>query len=435
MKSTAFFQFRKTRLTVICVFSLLLIALNTSGALAEQQGTTALSSNSGKSLNAITPNDTIEANDGVANDGFAVAISVWGHRVLVGAEGQDEVADSAGAAYIYEFNGVSWDQVDKLTADDGASYDYFGGAVALWGDVAMVGARGDDGLTGAVYVFNYNGVDWVQVDKLTASDAASGDMFGNAISLKGNRLLVGAPRDDDNAYNSGAVYIFEYDGMDWNEQPKLLPDGAVFEELFGSAVSLDGDRALVGAYNGKNPSNARSGIAYVFHFDGINWIQKGKMFASDGAETDYFGFSVSLSGDRALIGSHGHGFYTGAAYLYTYDGNNWGQELKLTSNNAELDDYFGTSVSLNHDRALIGATRGDNDNMVDSGSAYVFDYNDGNWVQALRLFDNTGAVNDVFGFAVGLTNSWLIAGSPGTNSSKGIVHIYLDDPVYQDGFD
>ena len=102
---------------------------------------------------------------------------------------------------------------DTIIADDGVADDYFGGSVSLSGNRAMVGARGDNSLTGAVYVFEFNGTNWIQVDKLTADDEASGDEFGNSISLQGDRVLIGSPRDDDNAFNSGAVYLFEFDGM------------------------------------------------------------------------------------------------------------------------------------------------------------------------------------------------------------------------------
>ena len=210
----------------------------------------------------------------------------------------------------------------------------------------------------------------------------------------------------------------------------------MFEEFFGSAVSLEGSRALIGAYNGVNGSNARTGTAYVFHFNGSSWNQAGKFIPSDGTATNYFGYAVSISGNNALIGAHGNGANTGAVYLYSYDGNNWGQEIKLTGNDSELEDAFGISVKLNGNRALIGAYRGDNLNNVDSGAAYVFDFIGSSWVQSLKLSNDTnGAANDFFGRSVGLTNSWVLAAATGGNSSKGIVHIYLDDPVYMDGFE
>ncbi|KAA3649812.1 MAG: hypothetical protein DWP95_01825 [Proteobacteria bacterium] len=393
-------------------------------------------SDSRQQLKAIIANDTIIADDGAADDYFGGSVSVSGTRALVGAEGNDEIGNYAGAAYVYEFNGTDWSQMDKLTANDGAAYDYFGGAVSLSGNTAMVGARGENSLTGAVYIFEFNGLNWVQIDKLTANDAASGDEFGSSISLQGDRVLIGAPRDDDNAYNSGTVYIFEFNGLSWNQAGKLLPDNTVFEELFGSAVSLDNNRALVGASNGVNSSNVRTGTAYVFHFNGSSWNQAGKFRPSDGTATNYFGFSVSLSGDYALVGAHGHGFYTGAAYLYYYDGNSWGQEVKLTGDDSELEDAFGISVSLNANRALIGAYRGDNLSQVDSGAIYIFDFNGIIWAQSLKLSNNTnGAANDFFGRSVSLSNSWVLSGATGGNGTKGIVHIYLDDPVYMDGFE
>lgn len=302
----------------------------------------------------------------------------------------------------------------------------------------MVSARGDDGLTGAVYVYDFDGKDWIQSDKLTADDAASGDEFGVSINLVDDRVVIGSSRDDDNAFNSGGVYVFELDPMSetWSQAAKILPDGTVFEEFFGSAVSLNGDRILVGAYNATNPAqgNVRTGSAYVFDYDGTNWNQTDKLYADDGTANSLFGFAVSLWGDNALVGSHGNQFNTGAAYMFTFNGSSWEQVTKLVSDDAELEDAIGISVSMRGDRALLGAYRGNNSSEVDSGAAYVFDYDGTTWVQGTTMTDNGGANNDFFGRSVSLTNSWLLAGATGDNDNKGEVHIYLDDPVYADGF-
>jgi len=159
----------------------------------------------------------------------------------------------------------SWNEVAKLTASDGAAHDYFGTSVSLSGNRALVGAYQDDDNgsdSGSAYVFEWNGSAWTQVAKLTASDGAASDYFGHSVSLSGNRALVGAYRDDDNGTDSGSAYVFEWDGSAWTQVAKLTAsDGAAYER-FGYSVSLSGDRALVGAYL-DDDNGSFSGSAYV----------------------------------------------------------------------------------------------------------------------------------------------------------------------------
>jgi hypothetical protein len=383
----------------------------------------------------ITFNIALSDPNAAAFDFYGGAVSVHGDWALVGAESNRDVVSGAGAVFVYQYVDEVWTEVDELNASDASNFGLFGGSVSLWGNTAMIGARGDDGQKGAVYVFEWSGAQWLEVDKLVASDATAGDQFGYSVSLQGDRLLVGTPRDDDNAFNSGTAYVFEYDGNDWLEIDKLTPDGAVFEELFGSAVSLDGDRVLVGAYNGTNPGSTRTGTAYFFEWDGLDWNQTGKFNAADGAANDLFGFAVSLSGDHALVGAHGDDINTGAVYVYTHNGASWGGGLKLNAADAEMEDAFGISVNLKGNRALIGAYRADNLSNVDTGAAYVFEFDGVNWNEENKLFNNSGANNNFLGRAVAQTTSWLLIGADGVNGNTGQVRVYLDDPVYQGSFD
>ena len=116
------------------------------------------------------------------------------------------------AVYVFRFDGTSWSQEAKLTASDAKPKDEFGFSVAIDGDRIVVGARlGDDGAkdTGAAYVFARTGTVWSEDLKLSASDGAKGDFFGEAVSVFGSTVLVGAPRDDDAGVSSGSVYVYE----------------------------------------------------------------------------------------------------------------------------------------------------------------------------------------------------------------------------------
>ncbi len=272
---------------------------------------------------------------------------------------------------------ATFSEEQKLTASDADAFDQFGNAVALSGDRAIVGALGNDdaGLnSGAAYVFAFDGSTWTEEQKLTASDADAEDLFGNAVALSGDRALIGAGLNDDAGSGSGAAYVFAFDGSTWTEEQKLTASDANAEDLFGASVAISGDHALVGATS-DDDGGFNSGAAYVFAFDGSIWAEEQKLTASDADAGDQFGQSVSLSGDRALVGAIGDGdagSFSGAAYVFAFDGSTWAEEQKLTASDADEFAQFGFSVSLSGDRALVGAI-GDDDAASGSGAAYVFE--------------------------------------------------------------
>lgn len=202
----------------------------------------------------------------------------------------------------------------KLLPTDGAADDLFGRSVSVSGNVALVGSRSDDDngdFSGSAYVFRFNGSTWVQEAKLTASDGVEGDGFGLSVSVSGELALIGASFVDDNGLNSGAAYVFRYDGGSWIEEQKLLASDGLNIDMFGDSVSLSGNTAVVGAHN--------RGRAYVFRYDGNTWVEEFKLSSPDCPATDEFGASVSIFGDTILVGANGddeNGFHSGAAFLF-----------------------------------------------------------------------------------------------------------------------
>ena len=176
--------------------------------------------------------------------------------------------------------------------------------------------------------------------------------------------------------NRGSAYIFTRSGTTWTEQQKLTASDSAAEDYFGSSAALDGDTALVGA----DHDNSKSGSAYIFTRSGTTWTQLQKLTASDGVGSDYFGHSIALDGDTALVGAYGDDSRRGSAYIFTRSGGAWSQQQKLTLSDGEALDYFGISAALNGDTALVGAT-GDDDRVIDSGSAGIFTRSGGVWTQ------------------------------------------------------
>ena len=343
-------------------------------------------------------------------DNFGWSVSLDGDRALVGAYRDDEAGANAGAAYVFAYDagqppGRQWSQEAKLIASDAAPGDRLGESVSLSGDRALVGAA-DHEPAGAAYVFVYDagqppGQQWVEEAKLTGD----GLVVGNAVALNGDRALVSA--------SLGVALVFQRDDGGWTPEAELTADDGSPGLGFGSSLALDGGRALVGA------QAFVGGAAYVFAFDGAGWGQEAKLTAAAPAEPWQFGRSVALSGDRALVGSRldesPPAFINGAAYVYAFDGTSWRQEAQLTPNDSAPFDLFGYSVSLSGERALIGAPTETDDpsdpNANEPGSAYVFALADGAWTQRAKLTPGDGAARDEFGVAVSLSGDRALVGA------------------------
>ena len=212
---------------------------------------------------------------------------------------------TAGARYPVVID-PTWSEQQKLTASDAAWNDDFGTSVALSGDTAVVGAPFDDdagSASGSAYVFVRSGTRWSQQQKLTASDAAPNDDFGLAVALSGDTAVVGAIGDDDAGRDSGAAYVFVRSGTRWSQQQKLTASDAASNDLFGISVAVSGDTAVVGAY-ADDDAGGDSGAAYVFVRSGTRWSEQQKLTASDAAAGIRFGNSVAVSGDTAVVGAY-----------------------------------------------------------------------------------------------------------------------------------
>ena len=220
-----------------------------SGALGTESGAVYVFRDSG---GAWLEEAKLLAGDGQAGDQFGKGLAISGERILVGAYGDGDAGADSGSAYVFRDDAGTWVQEAKLTASDAASNALFGSEVALEDDVAVVAARGADGL-GAAYVFRRSGTVWMQEQKLAASSPYAGAEFGDAIALLGDRILIGARMDDSAAPDGGAAYLFEFDGVLWIETEKFTLADAALNDLFGSAVALSGHYAMVGAEWGDDP--------------------------------------------------------------------------------------------------------------------------------------------------------------------------------------
>ncbi len=258
----------------------------------------------------------------------------------------------------------------KLTASDAASENFFGFSVAVSGSTAVVGAYAKNSGTGAAYVFVRSGSTWTQQAELTASDAVSGDVFGHSVAVSGSTVVVGAQNKNSTA---GAAYVFVRSGSTWTQQAELTASDAASGDLFGFSVAVSGSIVVVGA----PIKNSDRGAAYVFGQSGSTWTQQQELTASDAASCDHFGWSVSASGSTAVVGAPCKNSGTGAAYVFVQSGSTWTQQAELTASDAVSYEDFGDSVAVSGSTVVVGA-EGKNSG---TGAAYVFVQSGSTWTQ------------------------------------------------------
>ncbi len=383
----------------------------------------------------------LTASDAAAEAYFGYSIAVSGYVAVVGAPRDDnDNGVEAGAAYVFRFNPFlqMWYEEAKLLAYDGDAYDRFGDAVAVDGETIVIGAYWDDDQgtdSGSAYVFQFDGTDWIpDVEKLLADDGESGDHFGSAISVSGERLLIAAEYDGDNGYHSGSAYIFGPDGDGWVQQAKLLATDGDVNDVFGVSVAIEDDTAIIAAYNDDNENGDDAGSVYVFRYSEMaSWGQVDKLMASDGSTGDVFGVSVSLYGEYLVIGAFyddDNGSNSGSAYVFKYDESSatWVEQQKLLPADGAMEDYFGRSVSIFDDEIVIGAFY-DDDTGLNSGSVYVFKYASPveTWFEKAEVSPLNGDVEDGVGEAVANSGDFAISGAWGDDEmgvNAGAVHVY-----------
>lgn len=386
------------------------------------------------------------ASDAAPNDWFGRAVAVSPNLVVVGATGNDDVGAYSGAVYIFRTtDGMSYAQTQKLTASDAAEFHWFGRAVAVASNLVVVGAYGDSEAApaaGAAYVFRTaDGFNFVQTQKLIASDATANDNFGRAVDMSSSRVLVGANRNDASAPGQAYAFKSTNGGLNFTQTQKLVGSDASPSDRFGFAVAISCDAVAIGAYWDED-ARSTSGEAYAYRTsdDGLNVTRW------NGTEPG-FGCDVAVAGDLVVVGSfedavfvmglnsthkleasdprgsfgHAVGLWENvvvvgaprgnAAYVFATADGDFVQTHKLTADDASPDDSFGYDVAISADLVVVGAPF--------SASAYVFDTTD--FVQTQKLTSND---DDRFGFAVAASDDLVVVGAPFSDSRSGSVCVF-----------
>ncbi|WP_321506066.1 PGF-pre-PGF domain-containing protein [uncultured Methanoregula sp.] len=342
-------------------------------------------------------------------------------------------------------------QVKALTASDGKKEDYFGYAVSVSGNTAVIGAPNADigGLDrGEAYVFSkdYGGTDnWGQVKNLTASDGADNDCFGHSVAVDGSTAVIGAICAGTT--HTGQAYVFskDYGGTDnWGQVKILTASDKANGAYFGESVAINGNTTVVGAINADaSGAYTSQGQAYVYYRDrggAGQWGQVAILNASDRKTGASFGRSVAVSGTTVIVGANDATVddksKQGEAYIFYQDqggAGNWGQVQVLTASDGEFEAGFGNSVAVDGSTAVIGAINGTVSGKTWQGKAYIRSRDQGganNWGEVKILTASDGAAGEQFGHGVSVNGSRAVVGSPYASSDKsynGKVYVFSKD--------
>jgi len=365
------------------------------------------------------------ADDPVRNAEFGRSVAIAGNLVAVGAGGANagSVAN-AGAVYLFRRRGQTYVPEAKLVAPDATAEAEFGRAVAIQGNMVIVGARfaqvGAVSKAGAVYVFRKCKGLWHFEEKIVSPTPVDEDNFGRALAIEGNLLVVTARKEDAAESDVGAAYVFRYKGGTWAFKAKLTASDAAAGAYFGQSVAVHRNAIAVGARNA-NPNGA--GAVYLFRGSRNGWVEFAKVTPPGGKKNDHFGFTIAMAGDVIAVGARRADIDdltdSGAAYVYSLDGDSVELVTMLTASDAKAKDEFGQSIAMAGDVLAVGAWKSEGGN----GSVYLFHRMGNEWSEMKKLIASDGVSGDEFGYSLAAFGNRMVTGAHYANSKEGAAYV------------
>jgi len=422
--------------------------------------------------------DWARATDGWDYYSLGYDVDIIGDYLIMGSPGEDEMMVHGGGALIFKYNRGEYDLLCKLYSNDMEPDDWFGNAVAISNDFAMVGCTWDDNVNGlragAVYFFQ-NYTTGTPIPELSVApleinvSATTNSCVINVYNVgTGNMLWTAIPNDpwlsiegsstgvnngnvevnfntNDYCQRSGSVTISAPEALHSpkvviinqvatgnDTERKIKANDIDISDSFGRFVDIDGDYAIVGAYYQNNPSLG-TGSAYIFVNDGDNWNEQAKLSASDGATNDFFGWGIAISGEFAVAGARGHNATTGAAYLFQRPVTGWTsttQTAKLTASDGGQADLFGYCVDVSNDCVIVGAP-GHNQGQ---GAVYIFEKPFTGWAdmnETEKLVASGIGFTDNFAHDVAISGMTAVVGAY-SDDGKGAAYVFEKNWVWSE---
>lgn len=357
-----------------------------------------------------------------------------GFRVAVDGQTALVASSSRGPAAVYEREPEGWSRTADLLPDDvdagPTSRDRYGWAVALSGDVAVIGAHGADGGRGAAYVFERRGGEWGEPVRLQPAGLTEASRFGTAVATDGDRVFVSSI-----GTGADAVSVYEWDGAEWSVSQTIEGADRTVERFFGNHLATEAGQLVVTSVvqlsDGAEP--LANGVVYVFRLEGARWVREARVESGipyddlDGLpgrpRSDGLG-PVDIDGEVIVAGAPylnaAAGRSAGAVLVFERIGGEWRKTARLISNDADVHDNLGRLAVVVEGDVIVAPS----DFQGGTGVVYTFERSGGAWAQVDKLTEHDEPQSQGFGTSVGLDGGTLIVGAPYEAGEDGAAYVY-----------
>lgn len=366
------------------------------------------------------------------------------NNAIISAHLDFENGTASGSVYFFDFEDNSFIQTQKYFPDDGAVEDYFAYSISTYGNFIIAGAHHDSdkgASSGAAYILKRSANDWYLFQKIVPDDGKEADEFGNTVSMYGDWAAICAYLNDDKGTNSGCVYLYHFDGSEWEFHSKIYPDNFESYSMFGITLDMFEDFLIVGAPLHNGIGNDQ-GAAYIFSLKNDHWQQDAELKTSGIDDLDQFGSEVRITNNFAFVSAvkdDDKGINSGAIYIYKKESDSiWVFHQKIVPDDGQPGDEFGISLEANESELFIGSYF-DDDHGTNSGSVYFYKLINGYWKFVQKIIPDEVNEGDAFGASVSLGQYGLLAGaySDDTNGffsgaayfiSRSLLNTYSNNP-------
>ena len=385
------------------------------------------------SMNYLFAEIKIYPTDGSEDDRFGQSVLITDDWIFIGANRDYTNNINSGSVYIYNYDqNMNIVLFEKIIPSDYSSDQFFGKSLSYNNDWLAVSSiyDEDNGIkSGAVYIYHFNGESFIEHSKITAFDGSSFDRFGYSIDIYSNKLIVGSIYDDDRGENSGAAYLYEYQNDNWDLIDKICPEHLSSMDLFGYSVSMN-DSYLAVSSPQSSLENSQAGAVDIFSLEDYNFLEFNTIIPEDLGQYNQFGKSLEMDSTLLAIGSiydDENSINAGSVYIYRLIDGSWVFNDKIFASDGIANDNFGLSLSLNNNWISIGSI--DDDNGIDSGSLYLFESENGIFIEKAKLSSSDGNPYDEFSSSLSLKSDFLVVGAKfdddnGNNSGSAYFYKY-----------
>ncbi|MFN6501537.1 MAG: LamG-like jellyroll fold domain-containing protein [Nostoc sp. DedQUE01] len=369
---------------------------------------------------------------------FGEETALSGEWAIAGARKADRAdIQDAGIAYAFQLQNQMWLQKQQLQPNDTRVGDQFGSAVAMSQQWAIIGARkADYGIikdVGAAYIYQLADGIWQQKQKLQPSDLNVNSFFGKGIAINGNWAIIGASHAKSTTIqDAGAAYVFYLENGVWQQKQKLQPEDLGFNQCFCNVIAMTSEWAIIGGGDRyTSASIKRPGGAYIYHLENGVWQQKQKLNSPRPGINDLFGYSVAISGEYAFVGAVNTPLTnilgTGSVYIYKLIEGVWQPQQLLQPSQPKYCAFFGATVAIANDIAVIGSTRADSSKLKATGDAHIFKLEKGVWQLKEKLQPTDLHYESYFGFSTPTDREWIFttAAWANTSTAKRVGAVYV----------